>query len=74
MDVRRTKVQFDLGQVVFPFYRCVSEYPPFLRSFCHDRALRMDSNLTIPVSGIFMFRARFWSAMHLEPPEAESEL
>lgn len=24
MDVRRTKVQFDLGQVVFPFYRFVS--------------------------------------------------
>lgn len=24
MDVRRTKVQFDLGQVVFPFYRCVA--------------------------------------------------
>lgn len=22
MDVRRTKVQFDLGQVIFPYYRC----------------------------------------------------
>lgn len=25
MDVRRTKVQFDLGQVVFPYYRCVAD-------------------------------------------------
>lgn len=34
MDIRRTKVQFDLGQVVFPWYRYGAEivvYKPVVR-------------------------------------------
>ncbi|CAN0546882.1 unnamed protein product [Ectocarpus sp. 12 AP-2014] len=70
MDVRRTKVQFDLGQVVFPFYRCVSEYPPSLRSFCHDRALRMDSNLTNRIPGIFNVQSSILECHALGAPQS----